>query len=153
MVTVVWRGLDAPRMEIVRVERGGPGLRAVGTQVGATYELRYLLVGDHLSLDLVGERTLEVDLGGRDFFDLGYSPLFNSLPVWRDGLLEEGPTRTYTMRWISVPDLAVDESAQEYDPLGRGAVRFRAGAFAAAISFDADGYVLRYEGLAERVGR
>jgi hypothetical protein len=47
--------------------------------------LRYRLTAGRLDLDLVGERTLEIELNGADFFDLGWSPLFNSLPVIRDG--------------------------------------------------------------------
>ena len=40
--TVVWRGLDGePRMEIARVDLAGGEVRASGTQIGVTYELRY----------------------------------------------------------------------------------------------------------------
>ena len=39
--TLVWRGLDAPRMEIAHVELDAGSLRARGTQIGAVYELRY----------------------------------------------------------------------------------------------------------------
>jgi hypothetical protein len=148
----VWRGLDAPRMEIARVERTGDALHATGTQVGAAYELRYVLDADVLELELVGERTLEVRLGGLDFFDLGLSPLFNSLPVWRDRLLEDGNARDYVMRFVSVPDLAVVESQQRYEPLGGRRLRYRSGDFAAELDFDDDGLVVRYEHLAERVG-
>jgi hypothetical protein len=151
--TIVWRGVDAPRMEIARMELGGPALRASGSQIGVAYELRYELDGELLHLEVVGERAVDVRLDGRDFFDLGYSPLFNSLPVLRDGLLlDEASPRDYVMRWISVPELAVTESRQRYEPLGEGRVRYRSGSFVANISFDPDGLVLQYEGLAERVG-
>jgi hypothetical protein len=151
-LNVVWQGLDAPRLEIARIERRDAPMRATGTQLGVAYELRYALDGDELRLELVGEHETSVALDGCDFFDLGHSPLFNSLPVWRDGLLEAGPSREYVMRWVSVPDLEVEESPQVYEPLGGGAVRFRSGTFAADIAFDAEGIVRRYEGLAERVG-
>jgi hypothetical protein len=150
--TLVWQGLDAPRMEIARVERTGDALHATGTQIGDAYELRYALDDDVLELELVGERTLEVRLGGLDFFDLGLSPLFNSLPVWRDRLLEDGNARDYVMRFVSVPDLRVDESRQRYEPLGGRRLRYRSGDFAAELEFDEDGLVVRYEGLAQRVG-
>ncbi len=151
MRTLVWKGLDAPRMEIARVERAGATVTASGSQIGVAYELRYELEGERLRLELVGERNATVTLDGCDFFDLGLSPLFNSLPVWRDGLLDGGPPRDYVMRWVSVPDLEVDESRQRYEPLGGGALRFREGSFAAELDFDAEGLVTRYEGLAERV--
>jgi hypothetical protein len=149
--TVVWRGLDEPRMELARVDVDGGALRATGTQIGVAYELRYELEAESLRLEVVGERRLEVALDGLDFFDLGNSPLFNSLPVLRDGLLEGSDAREYVMRWVSVPDLEVHEQRQRYEPSGGGVVRFRSGSFVADIEFDADGLVRRYEGLAERL--
>jgi hypothetical protein len=150
--TLVWRGLDLPLMEIARVELDGGDLRASGTQLGVAYELRYELEPGRLELELVGERKLAVTLDGCDFFDLGYSPLFNSLPVLRDGLLEGGPAHDYVMRWVSVPSLEVTESRQRYEPLGGRVVRYSSGSFTSDIEFDADGLVVRYPKLAERVG-
>jgi hypothetical protein len=138
-------------MEVARVERNGTGLTAEGTQLGATYELRYRLGSEVLSLELVGERSLDVELGDADFFDLGWSPLFNSLPVLRDDLLRGGPARDYVMRWVDVPTLEVSRSAQRYEPVGGGVVRFRAGGFEADIRFDTDGYVVDYPGIGSRV--
>jgi uncharacterized protein len=150
--TAVWSGLGEPRLEIARFERAGHSVRADGTQIGVAYELRYELEGDALRLELVGERSFEVGLDGLDFFDLGLSPLFNSLPVWRDSLLPDGEARNYVMRFVSVPDLNVSESRQRYEPLGDHRLRFSSGDFQAQLVFDDDGLVVRYEGLAERVG-
>jgi hypothetical protein len=138
-------------MEVAHVDLRGGQLTAAGTQLGATYELRYELDIDALSLELVGERSVEIALGGADFFDLGWSPLFNTLPVIRDGLLERGAPRDYTMRWVDVPSLEVTSSAQRYEPLGDGVVRFSSGTFSAEIRFDADGFVIDYPGIARRV--
>jgi uncharacterized protein len=147
---VVWRGLDEPRMEIVHVEVSAANLLGSGTQIGVSYELRYELAPDVLRLELVGDRTVEVALDGLDFFDLGNSPLFNSLPVLRDGLLEGGATRDYVMRWVSVPELEVSEQRQSYEPLPDHVVRFRSDDFVADIRFGDDGLVDHYPGLAER---
>jgi Putative glycolipid-binding len=138
-------------MEVAHVSRRGKGITGVGTQLGSAYELRYVLEPTVLALELVGLRSVEVELGDADFFDLGLSPLFNSLPVIRDELLEVGPPRTYVMRWVDVPSLEVSESEQRYEPLGNGLVRFRAGSFSADIRFDDKGFVLDYPGLASRV--
>lgn len=138
-------------MEVAHVESSRP-LLAYGTQLGVTYEVRYRLGPDSLRLWLVGERELEVGLDGADFFDLGWSPLFNSLPVIRDGLLVPGPPREYLMRWIDVPSLEVSTSEQRYEPLGEGVVRFRAEAFVAEIQFDEAGFVINYPGIGKRVG-
>lgn len=148
---LAWVGDGAPRMEVAHVERRGSDLIAVGTQLGPSYELRYRLQPGRLSLDVVGQRSVEVDLGDGDFFDLGFSPLFNSLPVIRDQLLECGPARFYDMRWVDVPSLAVSASAQRYVPLGGGRVRFSAGDFTSDITFDPAGFVLEYPGIAVRV--
>jgi Putative glycolipid-binding len=146
----VWRGLGEPRMEIAYVEPGD--VHASGTQIGVAYELRYELAPGVLRLELVGRRNLEVELGELDFFDLGLSPLFNSLPVWRDRLLENGNPRDYVMRFVSVPDLEVLESRQRYEPLEGRRLRFSSGDFTAVLDFDDEGLVARYEHLAERVG-
>jgi uncharacterized protein len=138
-------------MEVARVESHGTSLLAEGTQLGAAYELRYRLAPDRLELELVGERSLELELDGADFFDLGWSPLFNSLPVLRDGLLHEAPARDYVMRWVDVPSLEVSRSEQRYEPVGDGVVRFVAGSFVAEIRFDDDGFVVDYPGIARRV--
>jgi hypothetical protein len=150
-ITIVWQGLDAIRMEIGRAVIDSRELRATGTQVGVAYELRYELTPEVLRLDLVSERQLDVRLDGLDFFDLGNSPLFNSLPVLRDRLLDGGDAREYVMRWVSVPELEVDESRQRYEPLGDGVIRFTSGSFVADIRFDPDGFVSEYPGLAKRL--
>jgi hypothetical protein len=111
--TYAWIGDGAPRMEVAHVERHGRQLTASGTQLGADYELRYRLEPQTLSLDLVGERSAEIALGDADFFDLGWSPLFNSLPVIRDGLLHSETPRDYLMRWVDVPSLELSESRQD----------------------------------------
>ena len=138
-------------MEIARIEVSGTELRATGTQIGVGYELRYELEPGALRVEIVGGRRLEVALDGLDFFDLGYSPLFNSLPVVRDGLLAGGTARDYVMRWVSVPELELHESPQRYEHLGGSAIRFSSDSFVAELQFDEDGFVRRYEGLAERV--
>jgi hypothetical protein len=137
-------------MEVAHVELRGIELTAAGTQLGAVYELRYRLERDVLRLELVGHRSLELVLGEADYFDLGWSPLFNSLPVIRDGLLVRGPARNYVMRWVDVPSLEVTESEQRYEPLGNGVVRFRAASFTADIQFDEYGFVVDYPGIARR---
>ena len=137
-------------MEVAHVEQTAPEFVASGTQLGVTYELRYRIEPGALHLELVGERTLDMNLDGADFFDLGWSPLFNSLPVIRDSLLEVGPRRDYLMRWVDVPSLEVSLSEQQYEPLGNGVVRFRAGDFVSDITFDPDGFVLRYPRIGAR---
>jgi uncharacterized protein len=62
--TLVWRGLDAPRMEIVRAESLD---RAHGTMIGIAYELRWTLDGAVLELTMDGGPGIRVELGDADF--------------------------------------------------------------------------------------
>lgn len=85
--------------------------------------------------------------------DLGFSPLFNSLPVFRRGLLSqpEGTEETYLMVFVTVPELVVTPNQQAYTVLGGGRIRYASGSFTADIEFDPDGYVRHYPGLATRL--
>jgi hypothetical protein len=146
--THVWRGLDEHRMEIVHIE---DLQNARGTQIGLTYELRWVLQGDFLDLEVFGEKSTRTRLENADFFDVANSPFFNSIPVIRDGLLEEGPPRGYTMSFVAVPSLHIAPVTQRYEPLGNRIVRFSSGSFDAKIEFDADGLVTLYEDYLERL--
>ena len=89
--------------------------------------------------------------------DLGTSPLTNSMPVLRNGLLTIGGPIDLRMAWISVPDLAVHASTQRYTFVrtdGHHTVfRYEAtdGDFTAEITYDADGLVVDYPGIGRRV--
>ncbi len=136
-------------MELAYVSVDGHELRASGTQLGAVYELRYRLERGRLRAAIEGGAELDTGLlDGTEFFDLGFSPLFNTMPVLRDGL---AAPKDYAMTWVSVPDLAVERSEQRYEPLGANTVRFRAGSFEADLVLDDDGFVISYPGLAELV--
>jgi hypothetical protein len=145
---LVWRGVDAPRMEIARADVEGADLRARGTQIGVSYELRYELEPGRLRAEIVEGPSVDLGLEDTDFFDLAASPLFNSLPVLAG--LER--TTDFVMSFVHVPSLEVTRSEQRYEPLGDRRVRYRSGSFVADLDFDADGFVVRYEGLAELVG-
>ena len=54
------------------------------------------------------------------------------------------------MRWVDVPSLEVSLSQQQYEPLGNGVVRFRAGDFVSDIRFDSFGFVVNYPKIAAR---
>jgi uncharacterized protein len=150
MRTLVWTGLDAPRMEIARVEVSGSELKAEGTQIGVAYELRYRLESGVLDLEVVGVRSTRVEPGEADFVDLGFSPLTNTLPILQDDLHRGAGPRDYVMALVDVPSLEVALSNQRYEPIGAKAVRFRSGDFEAVLELDEDGFVVRYPGLAER---
>jgi len=148
MRTLVWRRLDEPGMEVAHIRSLAS---ATGVQIGRSYELRWWFEGDRLDLELDEEPHQTVRLEDGDFFDVFASPFFNSLPVMRDGLLEAGPPRDYLMRFVHVPTLTVEPSAQRYEPLGNRVVRYSSGDFRSDITFDKDGFVEDYAGFLERV--
>jgi uncharacterized protein len=148
MITGVWRRIDEPGMEIVYID-SFDGAR--GTQLGLGYELRWELNKMSLAAELVGQRSIEVELEDAEFFDVFASPFFNSLPVARDGLLEGGPARVYTMKFLTVPELEVVSSAQRYEPRGNRVVHYSSAGFSADIHFGTDGLVALYDGFLERL--
>jgi hypothetical protein len=90
--------------------------------------------------------------------DLGRSPLTNTLPVLRCGLLAaDAEPRDFVMAWVSVPDLGVHRSEQRYEPVSAdaegGVVRYvgRHRDFVGELRFDRRGLVVRYPELAELV--
>jgi hypothetical protein len=138
-------------MEIAHVTLDEGQLRAEGTQIGVGYELRYAATPDRLDLEVVGVARRSLELVDADFFDLGFSPLFNSLPVRRDDLLHTPRTRDYLMLWVSVPDLTVERSEQTYQPVGYHRIRFVAGDFTSTLTFDDEAWVVDCPGLARRI--
>lgn len=88
--------------------------------------------------------------------DLALSPLTNSMPVLRHGLLEGGGPVDFLMAWVSVPDLSVRASRQRYTFVrksrGISVVRYESASrdFVAELTFDADGLVIDYPGIGRR---
>jgi hypothetical protein len=124
----------AGRWRVVTAEQGDldVALRATGRTGGAP------LPGIE-DPDLLTD-ALDVDLSG--------SPLTNTLPLRRLGMVES----TITVAWVLLPSLAVVPAKQSYRPLGPGRVRYSSGSFAAELEVDDDGFVVRYPGLAQRAG-
>jgi uncharacterized protein len=89
--------------------------------------------------------------------DLGLSPLTNSMPVLRHGLLTRGGPLDLVVAWISVPDLGIHASRQRYEFVrtdgGRSVIRYQSmdSDFTADITFDRDGLVLDYPGIGHRL--
>lgn len=89
--------------------------------------------------------------------DLGLSPLTNTMPVLRHGLLVGGGPAGLVMAFVSVPDLSVFPDSQRYtyvraaaDPPGGAVINYASGSFTADITFDADGLVVDYPHIGTR---
>jgi hypothetical protein len=83
--------------------------------------------------------------------DLNSSPLMNTLPIRRLGLLKAASSTSHQIdvAWVLVPSLEVVLAKQTYTAVGDGTIRFAGEAFRAEISVDPDGYVTHYPGLAD----
>jgi hypothetical protein len=90
--------------------------------------------------------------------DIALSPLTNSMPVLRHGLLEGGGPLDFVMAWVSVPDLSIHPSGQRYTFVRRegdnSIVRYESSSrdFVAELTFDPDGLVIAYPGIGARIG-
>ena len=97
------------------------------------------------------------DLEGCEDCDIGFSPLTNTPPILRHRLQRAAGAADVTAAWISIPDLAVTRLEQRYTRVGEwdggAVVRYetRDGSFTADLEVDADGFVVRYPGLADRI--
>jgi hypothetical protein len=91
-------------------------------------------------------------LGNALDVSLSQSPLTNTLPVRRLGLLDAKPgtSRTVEVVWVLLPSLEVVDSLQNYTVGAEGKLTYLSGSFSADITFDSTGYVTHYPGLAER---
>ena len=163
------------------------GLSASGTAIGsapAGYRLDYRLetgsdyVTKRLSVTARGEgwrRTLDLTrlrsgrwicagvasdmaaVAGALDCDLALSPLTNTMPVLRHGLLDGGGPHEFLMAWVSVPDLQVIPSRQRYrfvrKSAGTTVVRYESESrdFVADLTFDKNGLCRDYPGIGRAV--
>jgi hypothetical protein len=178
---VTWRGLEEWLAEHAEVDLWETGVAATGVQLGVEVVVEAIRLGLDAPSDWVTRRfevdvasagwrrslvlehdgagawTLDgepvPDLEGALDCDLAFSPLTNLMPVRRHGLHESGGASDFAMAWVSVPDLAVHRSPQRYEHVRPRVVRYIAldGDFTADLELDADGLVVRYPWLAERV--
>jgi hypothetical protein len=135
-------------MRSVRLERAAGRWRVTANEQGNLDAA--LLAAGHPRADQPGSEdpgtlhaAFDVDLGG--------SPLTNTLPIRRLGMLDEpGVRHTVDVAWVLLPSLEVVVSSQTYLAEGDGLVRFTSGSFTAELTVDERGYVRHYPGLAER---
>jgi hypothetical protein len=171
-----WRSLTGPGLEQCSIDFGGAEIVIEGSIVlaGAPFGLSYriacdpswttrqaafrkvdgpLVVLDHdgqggWSIDGVGVPALAA---ARDV-DLSGSALTNTLAIRRLGLPVGGSAEIVTA-YVGLPDCSVAADGQRYTRASEQRYRYEAldGTFEAEIEVDADGLVLRYEGLFERI--
>lgn len=111
-----------------------------------------LTAGGHPGAGLPGTEDPDLLFGAFDV-DLTGSPLTNTLPIRRLGLLkaEAGVAHRVSVAWVLLPSLEIVQADQIYTALGDGQVRFATETFSADLVVDDEGFVVDYPGLARRV--
>jgi uncharacterized protein len=110
-----------------------------------------LTASGHAGAGLPGTEDPDLLFGAVDI-DLTGSPLTNTLPIRRLGLLkaEPGVAHRISVAWVLLPSLEIVQADQIYTALGDGRVRFANETFSADLVLDDDGFVTDYPGLAKR---
>lgn len=84
--------------------------------------------------------------------DVVFSPFFNALPIRRLGLHERAETITLPVVYVNVPDMTVSAATVSYASAGGGAgIKLHSPVADTTVSVDADGFIVDYPGLAERI--
>lgn len=170
---ISWTGIGSVEtIERCTTEYSDDGIRIVGEVDGGDEPCRYAvsLAPDGTLRDATiasGDRTTQIehvdgawtvdgeerpDLGGATDVDITATPATNALPIRRLGLAV-GSRADIEVAWVQVPSLEVRLGRQRYTRVGPRAYCFesRDREFRRTLTVDADGFVLSYPGLFERV--
>lgn len=178
---IVWRRLDVPGVEWCEVAATDEGIALDGLALvdweGVAHRVEYRIELDDAARtrrvavrDRAGSEDVELELEADGLgtwrrgeevvvtspdaidVDLGFSPLTNSLPIWRYDL-EVGESRQIDVAKVLFPSLAVERGRQTYTRIGPLAWRYECGTFAAELEVGEDGLVERYGNHWEAVAR
>lgn len=178
---IVWQPLHVPGAEWCSVERGPNGATIAGVAIvgspGAVHRFDYELELDAAAVTrraqvtaVLPDRTelFDVAADGHGSWwrsgklvlheaeaidvDLGFSPLTNSLPVWRLGLAI-GQAREISVLWLKYPELTLIRGRQTYERLDERSYRYCSGSFEAVVRVFPDGLVEDYVGYWKAVAR
>lgn len=86
--------------------------------------------------------------------DMLLSPFFNTLPIRRLGLHTRAQSVLVPVLYVSLPDLTVTAAHVKYtsgDPDAGGGIKVKSPGGKATVVVDADGFIVDYPGLAERI--
>jgi hypothetical protein len=103
-----------------------------------------------LITDHSGERR-EAFNGALDV-DVVFSPFFNALPIRRLELHEQADSIALPMVYVNVPEMSVSAAIVNYTSTGALAgIKLHSPVADTTVSVDADGFIVDYPGLAERI--
>ena len=82
--------------------------------------------------------------------DVIFSPFFNTLPIRRTGLYQRSDSLSVPVVYVSLPDLEVNPVTISYSSAADG-IKLHSPVADTTVTVDADGFILDYPGLAERI--
>lgn len=175
-MNLLWRRLDQPGHEFVRLIEEADGARLGGVALfaydGAPCRLDYAITIDRdwrtrsaSVRGFVGQRAIEITIEVEDArwllngaevdavrgcidVDLNFSPSTNLLPI-RRLRLEEGEEAQVSSAWLRFPSFALERLEQTYRRERANRYRYSSacGSFVAQLLVNDDGLPLEYEGL------
>ena len=181
LTRVIWQQLEWHGTEWCEIDRGPSSTRINGLAI-VPYEGRPHRVEYTIDLDAEGRTSdarvsatapggnhvvsLEADgrgtwrSGGRVVvesaaaldLDLGFSPITNSLPIWRFGL-SIGETHEIEVAWVLFPTLEVVHGRQSYERRDERTYVYRSRDFEADVRIFEDGLVDEYAGYWRAIAR
>ncbi|WP_082393637.1 putative glycolipid-binding domain-containing protein [Nocardia arizonensis] len=104
---------------------------------------------DYWLVDAGGSHVRSTFAGALDV-DVVLSPFFNTLPIRRFGLQHAVEDVHVPVVYVRLPDLLVQEAGLVYSS-GADGISVLSPVSSATVTVDADGFLLNYPGLAERI--
>lgn len=101
-----------------------------------------------LVTDTRGESRASYD-GALDV-DVVFSPFFNALAIRRTGLHEQPQSVILPTIYVTLPEMSVDAATVSYSSVEDG-LKLRSPVSDTTVTIDADGFIVDYPGLAERI--
>ncbi|MDX1882263.1 putative glycolipid-binding domain-containing protein [Mycolicibacterium sp. 120270] len=82
--------------------------------------------------------------------DVVFSPFFNALPIRRTGLYQRSDSLVVPVVYVMLPELTVQPVSISYSSAPDG-IKLHSPVADTTVTVDADGFILDYPGLAERI--
>jgi hypothetical protein len=123
----------------------------------AERERQLSIARDNENMWLVQQHTGESNRGayeGALDVDVIFSPFFNALPIRRTGLYQRSESVTLPVVYVRLPELSVESATISYRSAGPGSpdgIKLHSPVADTTITVDAEGFILDYPGLAERI--
>ncbi len=86
--------------------------------------------------------------------DVVFSPFFNALPIRRCGLTEHAESITVPTIYVRLPEMSVSSALVSYSSPAPGSadgIKVHSPVSEVTLTVDADGFIVDYPGLAERI--